>query len=349
MSSTLRVTHVAPFLLGSSALLWLSACQGETNLSAHEGVDSADTASPASTDGPAFDSGSADTLACPTPVQFEPADGAAHVDPYGPVVVHFNGPFPAGVEPTLTVAGEPVDARLDPSRTTLRTSPRSFERGDTVRILVDHCEERTLSTFRTLGPIVTPEALEARTWSVALDSVQIDAPSAVQQLLPSLALDHLMLSTDVEDDGLLHLWARMGIEFGTRILPLPCDPPVDLGPISLIESPRFQVQAPSLPLGTGPNAIRASRVHGNGVFGASGERVEAFELRTRIDVRELDHLVDPGVDLCALSAQHGQPCLPCGDGEDACMVVAIRGGLGQPNPSDLFADLWEELGELCQP
>ncbi len=236
-----------------------------------------------------------------------PHADAGQVAPNEPILIGLDGPLPADgwtlevedVEGRVTVDGIAHTVRFDPTP--------SWPADAEVRWRFDACGERTEGRFSTLGGVIAPSDLGGLHWEIEASHLAWGAPAIASVFLPLLPEWSVDLRFEPGTDG-QHLWVQ-GVVDGT------CYAAADVGRVDWATNPSFAV---------GPAEVRSGdllliQAMMLGTFDEDLD-LRAFGLSALLDTRMLGGLL-PGVSLCEVTEQFGEPCQPCPDGIDACLLA----------------------------
>jgi hypothetical protein len=236
-----------------------------------------------------------------------PAADAAQVSPDAPIVVTLDGPIPTDgwtfevddVQGRVTVDGIGHTVRFDPTP--------SWPPDAEIHWRFEACGSRAEGRFSTLGGVIDPAGLSGLHWEIEADDLDWGAPAVASVFLPLLPEWSVDLQFQPDTDG-QHLWVRGKVDEV-------CSPPIDVGRVDWATNPSF---------GVGPAEVRSGDLwlFQAMMLGTFDERLalRGFGLSALLDTRMLGSLL-PGVSLCEVTEQFGEPCQPCPDGADACLLA----------------------------
>ena len=91
----------------------------------------------------------------------------------------------------------------------------------------------------------------------------------------------------------------------------------------------------------------------NGTFSADGSYFGGAVADLTVDSREVVVIFDDlytWEELCHLTDSFGAPCLPCGDGVEACLRVRAEDVVGEHSPGQQVEEVNESNSHpLCEP
>jgi hypothetical protein len=224
-----------------------------------------------------------------------------------PIVLTFDAALPTQGW-TFEAAGVEGRVTVDAIAHTLRFDPTPSWPGDTeVRWQFEGCGAEHEGRFHTTGAPILADALEDLHWEIDAQALSWGEPAIASVFLPLLPPWTIDLSFEPGIDG-QHLWLSGEVDEV-------CFPAVDLGRVDWATNPSF---------GVGPTEVRSGDIL---LFQAMllGSFDAALDLRTfgfsaLLDTRMLAGLL-PGVSLCDVALQFGEPCQPCPDGIEACVLA----------------------------
>lgn len=268
-----------------------------------------------------------DATACAVHVlSLSPAEGTADVAPDAAVMVTFDGPLPPGAPWSLAILGVAGHAELTAGATSATFHPDAPLPGSTaLELVASACEHAASAHFTTRPDPVDISSLLQTEWSIDVDDVSWASPDSAPALLrlfdtpplrlslaptraPGARTDEVVLLAAVDDES--------------------CAPPIEVGVVDLSQNPVFTVSTDDLHAQWNGEATQLLRLAVTGSF--DGTSLRDLSFLATVDTRDL--AAPMHVDLCAVSEGLGSPCVPCDDGEPACMELAAAsaGAAGEP-------------------
>jgi hypothetical protein len=187
-----------------------------------------------------------------------------------------------------------------------------------LRLTARACDDAASVEIVTTPSPIDPAALAGRSWSIAAPDLQIVSPAA-SPLLVSVLPELRIRLTAVLDEGEVSLDAAMSTRGE-------CLDDIDFGPLDLHGNPSFR--AGPVDFGTDdddpryPPVVSLSSALLSGTFVHDGADIRDLALTALYDTRSAPPLPSP-VELCTISADLGEPCVPCPDGAPRCLPVLI--------------------------
>ncbi len=178
-----------------------------------------------------------------------------------------------------------------------------------LEVVARACGDTASAHFTTSPDPVDVSSLLHTAWTIDVDDVSWASPDSAPALLRLFDTPPLRLSLAPSPDGVV-LVATIDDET--------CIPPIEVGLVDLSQNPRFSVTTHELHTQWNGEPTRLIRLSVTGSFDGTSLRDIGF-LAT-VDTRDL--AAPMHVDLCAVSEGLGSPCVPCDDGEPACMELA---------------------------
>lgn len=268
-----------------------------------------------------------DAAACAVHVlSLSPAEGAADVAPDAVAVVTFDAPLPPGASWSLTISGVAGHAELSAGASSATFHPEAPLPGSTeLEVVASACGDGATARFTTRPDPIDISSLLQTEWSIDVADISWAAPDSAPALLRLFDAPPLRLSLapahmpGARTDEVVLLAA---VDDGS------CAQPVEVGVVDLSQNPVFTVATDDLRAQWNGEATRLLRLAVTGSF--DGTSLRDLSFLATVDTRDL--AAPMHVDLCAVSEGLGSPCVPCDDGEPACMELAAAsaGAAGQP-------------------
>jgi hypothetical protein len=186
-----------------------------------------------------------------------------------------------------------------------------------LRLTARACDQEASTEWTTAPSPVQPSDLDGRSWLIAAPDLQVISPAASPLLVSVLPELRIRLTADV-DHGDVTLDASMSSRGG-------CLDDVDFGAIDLYGNPSFRAGPVDFAPEDAPEraplvSLLSATLSGTFVHG--GADIRDLALTALLDTRTAPPMPGP-VDLCAISADLGEPCAPCPDGAARCLPVLI--------------------------
>lgn len=265
-----------------------------------------------------------------------------------PIVMRFSSPLPEGQSWGLGLDGVTGQASLSADRTQAEFVPDAPLSPETTYTLVgSSCEDLVEHTFTTRGVAVSADALVDRAWAMNPRDAEWLAPATAPVFSSLLDLPGFLLRVDASS-GTPHLIGRFAADSGLGLLPVPCAPVLDFGPLDLSDSPRFSTTQDTLQFRWLGLSVDLTALHLSGSFSRGGDGIAELSLSGLIDTRVVEAMT--GVQaLCGQSAEFGEACEPCPDGATACLQAFVVQHEATSAPAtNLYDDFLADHG-LCQP
>lgn len=303
-------------------------------------------------DKPADDSGSGE----PCGVSIDTTTPAADsTDAYyrGNVVFQLDGADESSPAITLTQGGTEIAGRTVVSEdlTTVTFIPgQPLDPSTSYAATLSYCTSDATIEFTTseLGEPLSAD-LTGRTYVVDLAVATYVEPEGVGDLISTVMTMPVLLQMTAVGGGELSVRGVLSVE-GTTEQDY-CLQSFDIDG-DFTDSPYFAISEPVYDVGVSSGTIPLYDLEINGTFSADGSYFGGAVADLTVDAREIVVIFDDlytWEELCHLTDSFGAPCLPCGDGAEACLRVRAEDVVGEYSPGQQVEEVNEsDSHPLCE-
>lgn len=327
------MTFLRKSFLLVAAISLATACGGEKDT----GTDDTDT-----------DIDTTDTPTSSTLESFFPENGATDVFYKTPIEIVFGQDETTTATITVTTGGTEVTGETTFSsdgETAYFMPDADLMPSTTYEVAVAFSGGKNASatwTTSDTGAVVDGTTLIGNIYAIDIFSGRITEPAGVGDLLGSLLGDtpiNVLISPSELNGTDLTMRGALGNADLTQDV---CSESIDFPvPADYTDSPYFTIEGLNVPISVQGITLTIDTLNVSGAFSPNGDAIEGAAITASLDSRKLSGL-DVG-DICELVVIAGVSCVPCTDGEAACLdvkvdsLVAAKVGTGGITPIDLAA------------